>query len=81
MNELFSAAVELFLLGMGMVFIFLTVLIWATKLMSYLIIKSEVVPEGDVLDSLSPVSTSVPANDMRLRKIISEAIRQHRSRQ
>lgn len=79
MNDLISVAVELMLLGMGTVFVFLVLLIGATRLMSVVLIgmasnekpEEELVPAPVVIDT-----TSVQAP--RLLKAIGDAIKQHR---
>lgn len=80
MSELLNTAVELMLLGMGMVFVFLTLLIMATKTMSLILMKLQSEPEAEVLSSvaIAPISAGVE-HDARLRKVLTEAIRQHRS--
>jgi len=86
MNELMNAAVELMLLGMGTVFVFLVVLIFATRLMSFLVVRNVATHAGEstqpALAGAAPgtdVSQANPANDQRLIRVINEAIRQHRA--
>ena len=80
MDNLLSIAVELMLLGMGTVFVFLTVLIMATKLMSSLVMRFNLdEKEEPVVAGASPKLASNPAQDGRLIKVIEEAIKQHRN--
>ncbi len=80
MNNLLNVAVELMLLGMGTVFVFLTVLIMATKLMSSLVMRFNLDDkEEPVLSGPSPQALANPAQDGRLIKVIEEAIKQHRN--
>ena len=79
MTSLLSAAVELMLLGMGTVFVFLVVLIGATRLMSALVLATEGPQEN--VEAGAPRAQSFQGNaaqDARLVQVISEAIKQHR---
>lgn len=79
------------MLGMGTVFVFLVALIFATKLMSALVIHNQVDEALRVSTSSSPEprsqtmqdhqssSQSSPAKDARLLHVINEAIKQHRA--
>jgi len=79
MSELLNTAVELMFLGMGTVFVFLTLLILAVKAMSYVLMKSQAEPVVEVLNPIAAMPAShALQNDERLRKVIAEAIRQHR---
>lgn len=81
MNELMNTAIELMLLGMGMVFVFLTVLILATQGMSAIIIRMAASDASDVQTTIAPIKTTTsPVRDQALLKAIGEAIKQHRSR-
>lgn len=81
MNNLLGIAVELMLLGMGTVFVFLLVLIMATKLMSSLVLRSKLGVKQEAVPAIStPISPPAnPAQDKRLIKVIEEAIKQHRN--
>ncbi len=55
MSDLMSRAVDLVLYGMGTVFIFLTVLVGVTMLMSYLVQKGLGPVEPVIADSIDPL--------------------------
>lgn len=78
-NDLLMEGVELMLLGMGSVFIFLTVLVLALKGMSLL--AQTLAPEEAVV-GLAPKSgvTSHTNEDDELLAVISAAIARYRSR-
>lgn len=80
MNELLNAAVELMLLGMGTVFVFLVLLIVATKTMSAVLMRIAVEEESDIKLASAPAVASIShVQDPRFLKAISEAIKQHRA--
>ena len=78
MNNLLNIAVELMLLGMGTVFVFLTVLILATKLMSNLVLRTQPEMQNNGAQTATQAVAN-PAQDKRLIKVIEEAIKQHRN--
>ena len=81
MNELLSAAVELMLLGMGTVFVFLVLLIIATKTMSsVLLYMSFDENSGSQSSEGSLDSSAISVQNPRLLKIISEAVKQHQGK-
>jgi oxaloacetate decarboxylase gamma subunit len=73
-SDLFSQGLELMVYGMGTVLAFLSMLICATLLMSFLVRRFE--PE--VLPA-EPVAASA-ATDPQVLAVITAAIHQHRSR-
>ncbi|AEF53735.1 OadG family protein [Marinomonas posidonica] len=81
MNELVSEGIGLMVLGMGFVFVFLVVLIFATGYMSSIINKffPEVVAvaESNIAMSNSVTSTAV---DPQIAAAITAAIHQHRNK-
>lgn len=83
MNELMRTAIELMLLGIGTVYVFLALLIWATQGMSAVLIrlaeneKTEIQPA--IAHSTRP--SGAPVKDQALLKAISQAIKLHRSNQ
>lgn len=88
-SSLLNAGTTLMLFGMGFVFVFLTLLVIMTSLMSRLIILYEkragVLPEDGissptaVIPSQAPV-TSVADNDKKLIAVFTAALRKYRSR-
>ena len=76
-QSLMQQGIELMYFGMGSVFVFLTLLVILTTLMSALV-QRFVKPEPPA----APVSSARPAvqQDSQLLAVISEAIKQHRSR-
>lgn len=80
MNPLLLQGVELMLVGMGVVFLFLFMLVGAVSLMSRLVARfapEEVPPARPAAASPAPVPAAV---DARTLAVIREAIRQHRGR-
>lgn len=81
MNELVSDGVGLMVLGMGFVFLFLVVLIFATSYMSTLINKF--FPEDAVsTTSSTPINATAvnPSVDPQIAAAITAAIHQHRNK-
>jgi oxaloacetate decarboxylase gamma subunit len=77
MGEMMSGAVELMVLGMSVVFSFLSILVVATGLMSKLARRFEG-PEPP--RPPAPPSRLRPPSDARLQRAIQLAIAQHRKR-
>ena len=73
--ELMSAAIELMLLGVGTVFVFLTLLVWSTSLMSRVLARI-----APVVPAPAMVTQQSAADDARLRAVMAAAIHAHRSR-
>ena len=80
MNELVSDGVGLMVLGMGFVFLFLVVLIFATSYMSTLINKF--FPESAVATASSSPNTTAANHsvDPQIAAAITAAIHQHRNK-
>lgn len=78
MNNLLWEGVNLMMIGMGAVFVFLVLLVFATSIMSSLI--SRFLPEPQIPST--PTATGQPpqANDGQLMAVIAAAIHRHRSR-
>ncbi len=77
MSELMSDALSLMLVGMGFVFVFLTILVFLTGLMSKLVIKYAPAPEP-----VAPAATPAPqdsTNDAQLLAVLSAAVAKYRS--
>lgn len=69
------------LAGMGMVFVFLTLLVFATRFMSYLV--NQFFPEPEVSESatrLKPAVSQGQQVDPTTLKVIQEAIHLHRAK-
>jgi oxaloacetate decarboxylase gamma subunit len=77
MSELVSSGLELMAFGMGTVFTFLVLLIFATSLMSKIVNKFA--PEPVVI----PEAVMTPAQgvDPQLLKVLAAAVKEHRARQ
>jgi oxaloacetate decarboxylase (Na+ extruding) subunit gamma len=80
MNGLIQDGFGLLVLGMGFVFLFLVLLIYATGFMSSLLTKyfPEAIPV--VKKSVSPVSAQQVPQDANLKAVIAAAIHQHRNK-
>ena len=80
MNDLMSQAVDLMIAGMGFVFVFLIVLVFATGLMSKLILRFA--PEEPATPARTPrAKPKAPASvDPDTAEAIKKAIAQFRSR-
>lgn len=78
MDALLSQGLELMLVGMGVVFFFLILLVQVTRLMSWCVARwmPETVPETTPVVPQTPAAT-VDATTLR---VIEDAIRQHRAR-
>jgi len=77
-TELLKEGVELMLLGMGSVFVFLTMLVLALKLMSRLA-QALAPQEAVVSSSTRAVISSKPGEEDELLAVISAAIARYRS--
>ncbi|WP_281648832.1 OadG family transporter subunit [Parendozoicomonas sp. Alg238-R29] len=80
--ELINEGLSLMMFGMGFVFIFLTVLVFATSLMSKVVLA--IAPEDAAPAPRRAAAPSAgatnPAADPVLLAVIGEAISQHRAR-
>ncbi len=78
MDNLLNQGLELAMFGMGTVFVFLALLIAATKTMSALVLKFQPV----LADTVAPVVTrsSLTPEDGQLVAVISAAIMRHRNK-
>ncbi|HEY9121228.1 MAG TPA: OadG family transporter subunit [Marinobacter sp.] len=82
MNELMSQAIDLMVAGMGFVFVFLIILVFATLLMSKLVLRfgpAEPEPAAPARNSRAKRSASSPV-DPDTAEAIKKAIAQYRSR-
>jgi oxaloacetate decarboxylase gamma subunit len=81
MNNLLSEGLELMVFGMGFVFLFLTLLVFVTGLMSKLVMKFEPAPKPKAAKSKPNSAGSAVAqggND-ELVAVISAAVHKYRS--
>jgi len=80
-NDLMSQSIELMIAGMGFVFVFLIILVFATQFMSKLITQfappAPVTPGKSASRAKKPAAASV---DPDTAEAIKKAITQHRSR-
>lgn len=76
-QSLMQQGVELMYFGMGSVFVFLTLLVILTTIMSALV-RRFVKPESPATPA--PAARGTAHQDSHLLAVISEAIKQHRSR-
>ena len=76
--SLVSQGLELMVFGMGVVFVFLTMLVFVTTAMSKLVNK--IAPEKEVAATPAPVAPSQGA-DPQLLKVLAAAVKEHRARQ
>lgn len=79
-NELISQGINLMLLGMGVVFVFLTLLVFATSFMSALISRYFPEPHPELPVKVSS-SSATRQPDARLLAVIKAAVDEHRSKQ
>ncbi len=78
--SLVAQGLELMTFGMGVVFVFLTALVFLTTLMSTLVNKFA--PEKPaVVPAAAPVSAPTQGVDPQLLKVLATAVKEHRSRQ
>ncbi|MGH1471172.1 MAG: OadG family protein [Cellvibrionaceae bacterium] len=82
-NDLLAQGINLMLLGMGVVFVFLAVLIITTTVMSNIIQKyfPEVTPLNVPDLSSNSIESSEPVPSPRILSIIKAAIEDHRKAQ
>lgn len=76
-----SQAFDLMIAGMGFVFVFLTILVGVTNVMSKVAAKLE--PPAPAIPAAKPAAAAPAAsvaNDAKLLAVISAAVAQHRSR-
>ena len=79
-SELLSEGLGLMLLGMGTVFVFLTILVLVTSLMSFLIQKYAPIKSDSPSTEGASIVDSSKENSGLLAAIISAAIHAHRSK-
>lgn len=80
-DSILQEGIDLMLFGMGTVFLFLTLLVIATAIMSAIIRRY--FPDAVLLQKMvpsAPESSTTPANDPKLIAIIQAAIDQHRGK-
>lgn len=77
-ETIMQQGLDLTLFGMGTVFVFLTVLVIATAIMSSIVQRFFPEPEPPIASAAGPASTGV--TDPKLLAIIKAAIEQHRKK-
>jgi len=77
MSELMSDAINLMVVGMGFVFVFLTILVFVTSFMSKMVIKYAPAPEPKA--PVAPAQTNNASNDAQLLAVLSAAVAKYRS--
>lgn len=78
-TSLVSQGVELMIFGMGVVFVFLTMLVFVTGFMSALINK--IAPEVEAAPAPAAPAKPSAGVDPQLLKVLSAAVKEHRARQ
>jgi len=78
MSNLLDRGLELALLGMGTVFVFLTLLVMATMIMSRIILAFDIALVDQELEQLGSGQPSLD-QDRRLVAVISAAVQQYRA--
>lgn len=81
MDSLVSQGINLAIFGMGTVFVFLTVLIFATHFMSYLVTRFSTEDPGSDSGMSHDVGSSSAKPSLRTIAIITAALREHRRRE
>ena len=77
-SELISEGINLMLFGMGFVFVFLTLLVFVTGLMSSTVNKL-VKPAPEATSKPAPVSASAAGNQDELIAVMTAAVHKYRS--
>lgn len=82
MNDLMSQALELMLVGMGFVFVFLAILVFATGAMSKLVMKfaPEAAPAPKAPANRASAAPASAQVDAQLLSVITAAVKEYRSR-
>ena len=75
--DLFTQALNLTMFGMGFVFLFLTLLVFVTKLMSFVIQKLQD-RIADKIENVDQVTTLEQEIDEETKFVIEQAIKMHR---
>lgn len=78
-TSLVSQGLELMIFGMGVVFVFLTMLVFVTGFMSALINK--IAPEVEAAPAPAAPAAPSAGVDPQLLKVLSAAVKEHRARQ
>ncbi|MFP5441351.1 MAG: OadG family transporter subunit [Gammaproteobacteria bacterium] len=82
MDDMFARGLELMLVGMGVVFAFLLLLVWLVGLMSRLVARLAPDATPPVAANTAPAAPAAGAAaiDARTLAVIREAVRRHRER-
>lgn len=77
--SLVAQGLELMVFGMGVVFVFLTMLVFVTSLMSKIVNK--IAPEIEAPAPTAPAVTAASGVDPQLLNVLSAAVKEYRARQ
>lgn len=80
-HSLVAQGLELMILGMGVVFVFLTMLVFVTGFMSKLVNKLAPEVEAPAPVARRPAAPATAGVDPQLLKVLSAAVKEHRARQ
>lgn len=76
MSDLMSNAINLMIVGMGFVFVFLTILVFVTSFMSKMVLKYAPAPEPK---APATPQNNAASNDAQLLAVLSAAVAKYRS--
>jgi oxaloacetate decarboxylase gamma subunit len=79
-TNLINEGLTLMTYGMGFVFVFLTLLVFATSFMSKMVVKYLPEPQPAAAKPVAASAVPAPAGDAQLIAVISAAIKQHRAK-
>lgn len=81
MSDLLANALELLMLGMGFVYLFLTILVYATTFMSKLVLKYAPEPTPPASKQIQAAPQNASSSDEQLLAVLSAAVEKYRSDQ
>lgn len=77
-SELLREGLYLMLFGMGFVFMFLVILVYAVKLMSHLVIRFTPEPVPVLTPVVRHEVSTPPADNERIKAVLAAAVHYHR---